>query len=141
MSFKLMHEILQEFDEAKTRAEKINVLKKYDSKNLREFFVALFNPTVQFDVEVPNYRPAPEPAGLNYLYLETEIPKLYRFIKDHPSRAEGLTEKKKRELLLVMLESLHKDEADVLVRLIKKDLGIKFLTPNLVKEAYSGINI
>lgn len=141
MSFKLLHEILDEFDQAKTRDEKVGVLRKYDSKNLREFFVALFNESVQFDVEVPNYRPAPEPAGLNYLYLETEIPKLYRFVKNHPSRAEGLTEKKKKELLLVMLESLHKDEASLLVKLIKKDLGVKFLTPSLVKEAYPNINI
>lgn len=141
MSFKLMHEIIEEFDAAKTRAEKIAVLKKYDSKNLREFFVALFNSTVEFDVEIPTYRPAPEPAGLNYLYLETEIPKLYRFVKNHPNRPAQLTSKKQKELLLVMLESLHKDEADLLVRLIKKDLGIKFLTSNLVKEAYPGINI
>ena len=141
MSFKLLHEIMDEFDQAKTREEKVNVLKKYDSKNLREFFVALFNETVQFDVEVPNYRPAPEPAGLNYLYLETEVPKLYRFVKNHPNRPKELTAKKQKELLTVMLESLHKDEAALLIKLMKKDLGIKFLTPSLVKEAYPNINI
>jgi hypothetical protein len=67
--------------------------------------------------------------------------KMYRFIVNHPSRAKELTGKKQTSLLLVVLESLHKDEASLLVKLIKKDLGIKFLTPKLIKEAFPDIDI
>ena len=49
--------------------------------------------------------------------------------------------KKQKELLLVLLESLHKDEAEILVKLLQKKLNIKFLTPSIVKEAYPGINV
>ena len=47
-----------------------------------------------------------------------------------------LTLKKKQSLLVVILESLHKDEAALLVGLIKKDIGVTHLTKDLVEEAY-----
>lgn len=142
MSDKLYTEIFDEFNRATTKAERIAILQKYDNKNFREFFVAAFNDSVQFDVELPTtYRPAIEPAGLNYTYLSLEIPKLYRFIKDHPRRSLNLGEKKKTDLLRVILESLHRDEARLLVNLLQKKLDVKFLTSNLVKEAFPNINI
>jgi hypothetical protein len=138
---KLYSEIFTEFDSVETRNEKIAVLRKYDHPRLREFLFYAFNEDVKFDVEIPKYRPAPEPAGLNYTYLDLEVPRLYRFIVNHPKSTSVITPEKKKSLLLVVLESLHKDEAELLVRLIKKDLGVKFLTPKLVKEAFQGINI
>ena len=71
------------------------------------------------------------------IYLNLEVPKLYRFVEGHPKRASGLTPKKQTDLLRVILESLHKDEARLLVGAIQKDLKVKFLTVNLVKEAYN----
>lgn len=140
-SDKLYSEIFEEFEKAESRADKINVLRKNDHPRFRDFLVAAFNPVFQFEVEVPKYRPAPEPAGLNFTYLDIEVPKLYRFIKGHPKKASNISPEKQKSLLTVVLESLHKDEADLLVRCIKKDLNIKFLTPKLIKEAFPNINL
>lgn len=136
---KLYSEIFEEFDKATTKQERLSVLRKYDHPMFRLFLQAAFHPNIVFDVTVPKWRPAPEPAGLNYTYLDSEMSKIYRYVKDHPSRPAGLTDKKKTELLLVTLESLHKDEADLLERLVKKDLSIKHLTPKLVEEAFPGL--
>ena len=136
---KLYSEIFEDFDKATTKQERLAVLRKNDHPMFRLFLQAAFHPNVVFDVNVPKYRPAPEPAGLNYTYLDSEMTKIYRFVKDHPSRPEGLSDKKKTELLLVALESLHKDEATLLVKLIQKDLGVKHLTPKLVEEAFPGL--
>jgi len=142
MSDKLYSEIFEEFNKSSNKTDRIAVLRKYESKNFKDFFVFLFNPNVKFDVELPTtYRPAIEPAGLNYTYLNLEIPKLYRFIKDHPRRSPNLTEKKKTDLLRVILESLHKDEARIMIGLLQKKIDIKFLTSNLVKEAFPNIEI
>ena len=138
-SEKLYSEIFEEFDKATTKQDRLNVLRKYDHPMFRLFLQAAFHPNIVFDVSVPKWRPAPEPAGLNYTYLDSEMSKIYRYVKDHPSRPAGLTDKKKSELLLVTLESLHKDEADLLERLVKKDLSIKHLTPKLVEEAFPGL--
>jgi hypothetical protein len=69
------------------------------------------------------------------------VSRLYRFIKDHPRRALGLSSEKQKSLLISLLEALHKDEADLLVRCIKKDLRVPFLTAKLVKEAFPGVEI
>mgnify|MGYP003340312008 FL=1 len=136
---RLYSEIMDEFREAKNRSERIAVLRKYDHERFREFLRLAFNPNVIFDTPIPNYRPAVEPAGLNYTYIHNEVPKLYRFIKDHPLRSPDLSEKKLSSLLVVLLESLHKDEASLLVNLFKKDLGVKYLTKQVVMEAFPGI--
>lgn len=140
-SEKLYSEIFDEFIVAESKSDKIAILRKYDHPRFRDFLAIALNPMFQFDVEIPNYRPANEPAGLNYTYLDTEVSKLYRFIKNHPRRTTDITPEKKKSLLVVVLESLHKDEADLLVRCIRKDLKIQNLTSELVKEAFPGINV
>jgi hypothetical protein len=137
----LYSEILDEFDKAETRAQKINVLRKHDHPRLREFFWYVFSNEVAFDVEVPDYKPALEPAGMNMSYLHMEISKLYRFVVNHPKRTPGLYGKKQQNLLIGILESVHKDEAEILVKMLKKDLKVKYLTANIVKEAFPGINL
>jgi hypothetical protein len=136
---KLYTEILDEFQKAQTKQERIAVLKKYDHKNFREFLYYALEPTIEFDVEVPNYRPAPEPAGLNYTYLDLEVKKLYRFIKDHKLRPAGLTPQKQKQLLVVVLESLYKDEAELLAKVLQKKFKIPNLTIKLIQEAYPGM--
>jgi hypothetical protein len=137
----LFSEILKLFDEAQTRKEKIAVLQKNGTNPFQEFLLATFHPQVTFDVEVPNYRPSPEPAGLNYSYLHNEMSKMYRFIVGHPKRSPNLTGKKQSQLLVVILESLHKDEAELLVKMFKKDLDIKYLTAQIVRESFPNLNI
>ena len=135
----LYSEIFDEFNKATTKAERIAVLRKYDHPRFRDFLKIAFDPNIKFDVEIPRYRPAVEPAGLNFTYLSSEVTKFYRFIANHPRRQSGLTPLKQKQLLVVILESLHRDEAELLVRLIKGDIGIKYLTSNLVTEAFPGL--
>lgn len=137
-SDKLYSEIFDDFQNAKTRQDKVEVLMMNDHPRFRYFFQLLYSPRVVFDVEIPKYRPAVEPAGLNYTYLDSEMAKMYRFIKDHHKRT-NVDPKKLTSLLLVVLESLHKDEASILVKLLNKDLDVKYLNPKIVKEAYPGL--
>lgn len=139
-SEKLYSEIFEDFEKATTKQDKVNVLKKYDHPRFRQFFQYLYSKKIVFDAPIPEYRPAIEPAGLNWTYLDTEIGKLYRFIKDHPQRS-NITPEKQKSLLTVVLESLHKDEADILVKLMKKDLGVKYLNPKTVKEAFPDLDL
>ena len=77
---KLYSEILDEFQKAENKSQRIEILRKYDHPRFREFLQLILNTNIEFDVPIPKYRPAIEPAGLNYTYLESEVPKLYRFI-------------------------------------------------------------
>ena len=141
MNSLLYHEIFELFNKTEKRADKINILRIHGDNNLREFLIAAFNPNVVFDVEISEYKSAVEPEGLNILYLHNEVQRLYRFIVGHPRRPPGLTSTKQKGLLTMVLESLHKSEAELLIRCIKKDLHIPFLTPKLIKEAFPGIDL
>ena len=125
---KLYSEILDDFQKEETKEGRIGVLRKNDHKMFREFLEAAFNPGVVFDVDIPNYKPDLSPAGLNYTYLDMEMNKLYRFVKNHPKRT-AVDPKKLSKLLEIVLVSLHKDEAELLVRCMKKDLKVPYLTP------------
>lgn len=142
MSSNLMyHEIVELFQKTEKRSEKIEVLRKHADVNFVNFLKMAFDPRIVFDVEIPSYNPSIIPAGLNDLYLHSEIQRMYRFIKDHPRRPQGLTAAKQKSLLISVLESLHKDEADLMIRCINKDLKVPFLTPKLIKEAFPDLDL
>ena len=135
----IFSEIVEDFEKAPTRKEKIEVLRGYDNPRFREFLTLAFDPKIQFDVKVPKYKESFDPAGLAVLTIAGEIPRIYRFIKDHPQNAAILSEQKKENLLAAILENLEKGEAKLFVGMIQKKLEVKYLTPLLVKEAYPGI--
>lgn len=132
----LMHEIFEKFEKAETRKEKIQILKKFGNSKFKTFLNYALNPNIKFDVEIPVYKPSLDPAGLNTTYIDNEIDRTYRFIVGHPKRAATLTALKQKQLLTILLESLHAGEADFYVRMLKKDLKVKFLTRKLVKEVF-----
>jgi hypothetical protein len=141
-SEKLYSEILEEFTAVPTKAEKIDVLRRNDDPRFRFFLELALNPNVEWDIQLPyKYRPAVEPAGLNYAYLDTEMPKMYRFMKNHPNRPKEFTAEKTTPQLQVILEALHKDEAAILADLIRNKFKVKGLTAALVREAFPDINL
>ena len=134
----LFSEIIEEFNHANGREARIAVLQKYGSNPwFKEFLNYAFNPRIHFDIsEIPTYKPAVEPAGLNFTNLSNEMRRLYIFIVGHPKRTVKLDAKHEGRILNVLLSSLHKDEAELLVKLFAKSLGVKYLTARLVKEAF-----
>jgi hypothetical protein len=141
-SEKLYSEIFEEFEKATTKQERINILRREGDERFRFFLQLAFNPAIEFDIVLPHmYRPAKEPAGLNYAYLDTEMPKMYRFIKGHPMRPQNFTADKTTQLILVMLESLHRDESALILKIFKKEFKVKNLTANLVREAFPDLII
>jgi hypothetical protein len=60
---------------------------------------------------------------------------LYLFRKGDVS-AEQLSVDKRKQLLLQLIESLEPREAEVVIGILSKDLGVKGLTYKFVKEAF-----
>ena len=139
--FLLFHEIFEKFEELKTRDERINYLRANYTPQFKEFLRGAFDPNIVFKVNIPIYRPAVEPEGLNYSTLHNEMDRVYLFIDGHPKTPAGITEDKKEYVLKNMLEAIHKKEAEFLLAMLKKTLKVKFLTAKLVNEAYPDIEI
>lgn len=140
-AFKLYSEILEDFEKAETKEERVKILRTNGTPHFKTFLFLILDKEVEFDVEVPKYRPAIEPAGLNFTYLDQEMRKMYLYIKNHPVRPAGLSVKKQLDQLVVTLESLHKDEASLLANMLNKSIKIKNLTPRFVKEVFPDLNL
>ena len=76
----------------------------------------------------------------NDTYIDIEFKRMYLFVAGHPKRPPDLTKEKQSKLLKSILEALHKDEAELFIKMLKKDLEVPYLTKKLVKEAYPNMN-
>jgi len=134
----LISEILDKVSKAKTKQNKIALLKEHDSQALRMVIKASFDPKIKWalpDGEVP-FKRNEAPAGTEHSVLAYESRKLYHYIKG----GNGDLSQSKRETMFVqMLEGLHESEADVLVAAKDKRLhqAYKGLSANVVKEAFN----
>ena len=134
---KNIYEIFDEFEEAESKKDKLAVIEKNLSKALVEVLELTFHPKYEWLVsEMPdNYKTEKVPAGMSRCQLSTEIRKLYLFQKGNEI-AEKLTEEKRNQLLLQLLESIEPREAEVVIGIFQKNQGVKGLTYKFVKEAF-----
>jgi hypothetical protein len=137
---KNIYEVFDEFEEAKTKKDRLTVIEKNLSKTLVEVLEYTFHPAFQWKIkEMPdNYKTPDTPAGLSRCQLSTEIRKLYLFQEGHPSSA-NLTQRKQNELFIQLIESLEPREAEVVIGIFKKDQGVKGLDYKFVKEAFPNL--
>ena len=131
-------EIIGEFEKAKSRQAKKEVLEKHkDIEVLRHLLRGIFDPKVQWTItEEPDYVKdveTPEGAEPNTLYQE--IPNCSIFVKGHQAAAK-LKPQRTKELLIQVLESLGASEASLYMQMLKKKSKVKGLTSKLVLEVF-----
>tara|TARA_B100001250_G_scaffold55358_1_gene42794 strand:- start:2009 stop:2428 length:420 start_codon:yes stop_codon:yes gene_type:complete len=133
-----MHEVLQKVSNAKTKKEKITLLKKYNTQALRSLFIINFDDTVISmlpEGSVP-YTPNDAPEGTEHTLLEKEARLLHHFFKG----GSNVSRTKRENMFIQMLEGLNQGEAEVLVLVKDKKLGKRWkITKACVSEAFPGI--
>jgi len=133
----LAHEIFTKINNAKDKPKKIEVLRANDSQSMRQLLKAAFDPKVVWDLPegTPPYISNDAPAGTEHASLLDEARRLYIFIKG----GSNVGRVRKEALFIQMLESLHKDDALVLLSIKDKKLNYEYkgLTDNVVKEAFN----
>ena len=137
---KNLYEIFDEFERANSREDRLYILRHNNSYALECVLRGAFHPNIQYDVEsVPFFKPSDSPIGMGYSSIALELDRIYILEKNNPRVAQGLTKKRKEQILIQMLESLESREADILVGMIMKRLPVKDLTYKLVQEAFPGL--
>ena len=133
----LFSEVLDMVHKAKTKNQKVELLRKYKTDSLKMFLKAAFDPKIEWVFpagEVP-YTPNDSPAGTDHTLLIQESKKLWRFIKG----ADNVTRQSQKEnMFFQMLEGLHESEAKLLINAKDKKLHqiYKGLSSNVVREAF-----
>ena len=138
---KNIFEVLDEFELAENKKDRMSVIEKNLSKTLVEVFELTYHPNYQWLIkEMPdNYKiPNVVLPGLTSAQLSNQIRKMYMFRKGD-EMAEKLTPQKRNELLLQILESLEPREAEVIIGIFQKDLGVKGLNYKFIKEAFPNL--
>ena len=135
---KPLYEVFDEFELAKNKKERMDVIGKNLSHPLVNVLKLAYHPAFQWKVkELPeNYKiPNDILPGITYDSLNAQLRKLYMFREGHPT-AEQLSERKRIELLIQILESIEPREAEVVYGIFVKDQGVKGLDYAFVKEAF-----
>ena len=135
----LISEVLKKVSNAKTKAEKIDLLRSYNTQALRSVLIWNYDESVKSMIpegDVP-YTPNEAPAGTEHTLLAKEYRNLFRFVKGGHDKLPNL----KRETMFVqLLEGLHKTEAEVICLTKDKKLQKNYrITKAVVQEAFPQI--
>ena len=139
MANKNVYEVFDEFKAAKTKQDRIGVLRKNETWALKSVLQGAFHPDVKFNTKIPEYKKEEVPPGMSYDHMTSALQRAYLFQEGNPRTPPALTDKRRTELLIQILESLEPKEAEVFVNMLKKDLKVPYLTEALVNEAFDGL--
>lgn len=135
----LISEILRKVSNAKTKQEKISLLRKHNSNAIRQLMIINFDDSVICELpegDVP-YTPNDAPPGTDHTRLEQEYRGLYRFFKG----GAKLPSLKRESMFVQLLEGLCAEEAELLILLKDGRLSenYKRITKAVVAEAFPSI--
>mgnify|MGYP001270475378 CR=1 FL=1 len=136
----LLSEILRKVSNAKTKKEKVDLLRKNNSPALRQLMIINFDESVisvMPEGDVP-YTPNDAPIGTDHSRLEQEYRGLYRFFKGGQDKLPSL---KRESMFVQLLEGLSADEAELLVLAKDGRMNEKYkrITKAVVSEAFPQI--
>lgn len=134
----LLSEVIQRTSNAKTRDEKIEVLRHYDSPALRAILIWNFDDRVKSAIptgEVP-YTPNDAPIGTEHSKLIHEWRRFNHFVQG----VTNVPQVKRETMFIQLLESLHSSEAELLCLTKDKQLHKRYkVTKPVVQEAFPEI--
>ena len=133
----LMSEVLDKVAKAKTKKQKIELLRQNNTDALRMVLKSSFDPKIEWDLpegDVP-YTPNEAPEGTEHNMLVHEARTLFHYIKGGNPQ---LTQNRRENMFIQLLEGLHRSEAEIIVSAKDKGLHRKYkgLSANVVKEAF-----
>ena len=134
----LMHEVLQKVSNAKTKKEKIKLLQEYNTNALRMLLIINFDDSVVSMLPPGNvpYTPNEAPEGTEHTILEKEARLLHHFFKG----GSNVSQVKREQMFVQMLEGLNAGEAEALIKAKDKQIGKRWkITKAAVSEAFPSI--
>ena len=133
----LVSEILDKFEAAKTREEKIAVLRDKVTDPLLVLLRLNYDPMLKMDLpdgEPPFRKDTDKPIGYSESSLQLELRRFYVWLEP----TTNLPKLKKESLFVSMLEGIHWTEAEALCLAKDRKLHTKYksLNEDIVREAF-----
>ena len=133
----LLSDVLTKVNNAKTKAQKIKILRDNDTPALRSICKWSFDPAIESALPegAPPYVPNEAPEGTEHTRLINIYNKLFHYVKGGNDSLQTT----RREMMFVqVLEGLHENEAELLINTKYKKLHqvYKGFSSAVVKEAF-----
>lgn len=135
----LVSEVLQKVSNAKTKEQKVKLLKQNNSEALRKILIINYDSSIESNLPEGNvpYKPNEAPEGTEHTRLSTEHRILHYFVK---GGGDSLPALKRESMFVGLLEGLHESEAEVVCLAKDKKLKTKYrITENVVKDAFPNV--
>src|SRR6056300_1002435 len=128
-----LYEMLQNIANAKSRKEKIDLVKSYVDtyQSFADYLRCVFDPRINF--LLPESRPPFDLA--NEEHVPSTWHKQHMNLKYFVKGGPNIHELKRETMFIGLLESVHPQDAEILVTMLAKKTECKGLTAALVKEA------
>jgi len=133
----LIYEILEAAGKARSKAEKIKILKDHDSWALRDVLRASYDLKVEFlipDGEPPYTPNRPESVPTNLLRKNVD----FKYIVKGGIR-EDMPSFKREKIYIGLLESIHPEDAKVVINMVNRKKPGNGITEKVVKEAFPSL--
>jgi len=143
MAKQMISEVLTFAAGLATKKEKIEYLQANNSRPLRNILKGSFDDSVEFNLPkgIPPYRKDDAPKG----YEPSNLYKIQRRFKYFAKGGIGekMTSLRREKMFIDCLESLHPDEAELLLMMKEKKMAgvYKGLTPKLIADAFPNLLI
>jgi len=132
-----VHEVIEMVSKAKTKDEKINILKQNESQALKDVLVGAYHSKVEWNL--PPGRPPFEAAEERS--VPTNLLKQTRKFNDLVKGGEGdtLPAFKRERIFIRLIEMIHPHDAELLLKMVAKKQLAKGVTKKLAQEAFPGL--
>ncbi len=129
-------EILAQANKIVDAEERRNFIRQHDSPALQTILKYCYDPNIVWLLPKgpAPYVPSEHVEGHGMLYSEAR--KLYLFIEGGNN---NLTRNKREMLFINLLESIDKNDAELLVSIKDKELPYKLLTKKFIEKVYPGL--
>ena len=133
---KLVYEVLELVSKAKSKKEKVEILKQNETWGLKDVIRGSMDPTVAWNLPpgAPPYTAALEQSVPTN--LQRENTKFAYLVKG--GKGDQLPAFKRENIFIGLLEGIHPKDAELLVAMINKETP-KGLTKPVVEEAFPGL--
>ncbi len=130
---KLPHLVMEDFTKAKTKAEKIAVLRSNESWALKDILKGSLDPKVKWHLPegAPPYQPSSHSEPMASILRENT--KFRYFVKNNNI---DISQIKREQIFIGVLEAVHPKDAELVISMINKKSPVKGLTYKIVKEAF-----
>jgi len=130
---KLPHLVMEDFTKAKSKAEKIAVLRSNESWALKDLLKGSLDPKVKWHLPegAPPYQPSSHSEPMASILRENT--KFRYFVKNNNI---NISQVKREQIFIGILEAVHPKDAELVISMINKKPPVKGLTFKIAQEAF-----